>query len=53
MRIRNLFHNATRLISLVGAAGTAAAAAQDGRRPRNQTLEQLGMDPEHYRQIAR
>lgn len=53
MRIRKLFNSATRLMSLVGAAGNAAAAAQFGRKPRNQTLETLGIDPEQYRQIVR
>ena len=50
---RNLFRNATRLIALFGAAGNAAAAAEFGRRPRNRTLETLGIDPEQYRQIGR
>jgi adenylosuccinate lyase len=49
---RNLFQTATRLISLVGAAGNAAAAAHFGRQPRNQTLEKLGIDPEKYRKIG-
>jgi adenylosuccinate lyase len=53
MQIRNLLNSATRLISLVGAAGNAAAAAQYGRQPRAQALEKLGIDPKHYRQIVR
>jgi hypothetical protein len=49
---RDLFQSATRLMSLVGAAGDAAAAAHFGRQPRKQTLEKLGIDPDQYRQIG-
>ncbi len=48
---RNFYRSATRLFSLVGAAGSAAAAAESGRRPNNKALEILGIDPEQYRQI--
>lgn len=50
---RNFFNNATSLIALFGAAASAAAAAESGRRPRNRTLETLGIDPEQYRKIGR
>jgi len=43
----------TRLLSLFGAAGTAAAAAHSGRQPTRRVLEMLGIDPEQYRQIGR
>ncbi len=45
--------NTARLLSLFGAAGTAAAAARHGQQPTNRTLEALGIDPEQYRQIRR
>jgi adenylosuccinate lyase len=48
-----LLSTAARLLTLFGAAGNAAAAAEFGRQPRNRTLEVLGIDPEHYRQIRR
>ena len=50
---RNFFQNTARLVALFGAAASAAAAAESGRRPRNRTLETLGIDPEQYRQIGR
>lgn len=49
----SLLQNATRVLSLFGAAGTAASAAQLGRQPRSRALETLGIDPEHYRRIGR
>jgi hypothetical protein len=49
----SLLQNATRILSLFGAAGTAASAAEFGRQPRRGTLETLGIDPEHYRRIGR
>lgn len=48
---RTLFSTAARLLTLFGAAGNAAAAAEFGGKPRNRTLEVLGIDPEQYRQI--
>ncbi len=53
MSTQGFFHNATRLVALFSAAGNAAAAAESGRRPRNRTLETLGIDPAQYRQIGR
>ena len=50
---RNLFDHASRLVALFGAAASAAAAAEAGRRPHNRALETLGIDPAHYRQIGR
>lgn len=50
---RNFFDHATRLVALFGAAASAASAAEAGRRPRNRTLETLGIDPAQYRQIGR
>jgi adenylosuccinate lyase len=48
---RTFLHSAAQFLSLFGAAGNAAAAAQFGRQPAHRTLETLGIDPEHYRQI--